>query len=121
MDAVEAITLFIQRIGPKEKRERYTGFVSNKKNRKKFLDALDHDLVAEIDNSKAINKLDEKEWNQPGFLYSSNGTFGEEITSLKAGYDKASPYGGWLILSQSARIAVFRPEGKIDDELYFKF
>ena len=121
MQAVDAVILFIQLIVAKEKRERYAGFVTGTKNRKKFLDALDHALVAEIDTSRAVKKLDEKEWGHPGFLYSSNGTFGMELTSLKDGYDKAPPYGGWLILSQSARVAIFRPEGKIDDELYFKF
>jgi hypothetical protein len=121
MDAVEAVTIFIRRIVSKEKQERYVGFVTGKNGRKKFLDALDHSLEKEIDISMAVKNLDDKEWIQPGFLYSSNGTFGTELNNLKDGYDKASPYGGWLILSQSAGIAIFRPEGKIDDEIFFKF
>lgn len=120
MDAVESITLFIQRVVAKEKQERYAGFVGNKKNRKKFLNTLDHALASEIDTSKSVKALSDKEWSNSGFLYSSDGTFGLELGSLKEGYDKASPYGGWLILSQSGRLAIFRPEGKIDDELYFK-
>ena len=120
MDAVESVKLFIQRIVAKEKRERYTGFVGNMKNRKKFLDALDHALVSEIDTSKAVKALSEKEWNDSGFLYSSDGTFGVALASLKEGYDAASPYGGWLILGQSGQVAIFRSEGKIDEELYFK-
>ncbi len=120
MEAVEAVTLFIQRVVAKEKRERYAGFVSAKKSRKKFLDALDHALASEIDTAKAVATLSEKDWSQAGFLYSSDGTFGMEVVSLKDAYEGASPYGGWLILSQSASVAIFRSEGKIDDELYLR-
>jgi hypothetical protein len=120
MDAVESVTLFIQRVVAKEKRERYVGFVGSTKNRGKFLDTLDHALASEMDISKAVKAFSDNEWNNSGFLYSSDGTFGIELGSLKEGYDKASPYGGWLILSQSGLIAILRPEGKIDEELYFK-
>ncbi len=120
MDAVEAITRFIQRSIIKEKRERYAGFVQSQKSRKKFLEALDHGLASAIDTSRAVATLAHEDWSQPGFLYSNDGAFGEELGSLREGYEEASPYGGWLILSQSAAIAIFRPEGKIDDELYFK-
>ncbi len=120
MEAVEAITLFIQGMVAKGKRDRYAGFVSATKNRRKFLDALDHALGSEIDPARVVATLSEKDWSQPGFLYASDGTFGMAVRSLKEGYDSASPYGGWLIFSQSAGVAIFRPEGKIDDELYLR-
>lgn len=120
MNAVESVSLFIQRLVAKEKRDRYVEFVSKEKNREKFLRTLDHALVSEIYTSKAVKSIDEKKWNESGFLYSSDGTFGLELSSLREGYDKASPYGGWLLINQSGDVAIFRPEGKIDDELYFK-
>lgn len=118
MNATDAIKLFVQKVVVSEKQERYTGFVESKKNRQKFLDTLDHALP--IDSSKAIRSLSDIEWRSPAFLYSSDGTFGMEFSGLKDCYDQASPYGGWLILSQTGNVAIFRPEGKIDAELYFR-
>jgi hypothetical protein len=121
MDAAELVNAFIKHVVIKDKQERYTGFVGSRKNRKKFLDALDHQLESEVDLSKSTKSLDEKEWNAAAMLYSSNETFGMAFNSLKEAYEQASSYGGWLILDLSGHVAIFRPEGKIDDELYFKF
>jgi hypothetical protein len=41
------------------------------------------------------------------------------FNSLKEAYAQASPYGGWLILGASGHVAIFRPEGKVDNELCF--
>jgi hypothetical protein len=120
MDAAELVNVFIQRVVVKEKQARYTGFVGSSKNRKKFLEALDHKLSSEIDLSKTTKSLDGKEWRTAAVLYSSNGTFGMTFNSLKEAYEQASSYGGWLILGLSGHVAIFRPEGKNDDELYFK-
>ena len=119
MNAAELANVFIQRLVVKEKQERYTGFVGSDKNRKKFLDALDHQLESDIDLSKTTKSFDEKEWGAAAFLYSSNGTFGIAFNSLKEAYEQASPYGGWLILGISGHAAIFRPEGKVDAELCF--
>ncbi len=120
MGAVEAVTLFIRGMVAKGKRDRYAGYVSATKSRRKFLDALDHALSSEIVPARVVATLSEKDWSQPGFLYASDGTFGMAVKSLRDGYDSASPYGGWLILSQSAGVAIFRPEGRVDDELYLR-
>ncbi len=121
MVAAELLMLFIQCIVVKEKRERYAGFIGSNRNRKKFLDRLDHALDREIDVSKAVKSLNEKEWSIAAFLYSSDGTFGMAFNSLKEAYGQASPYGGWLILSLSGHVAIFRPEERTDDELLFRF
>jgi hypothetical protein len=60
MDAAELVNIFIQRVVVKEKQARYTGFVGSSKNRKKFLEALDHKLGSEIDLSKTTKSLDGK-------------------------------------------------------------
>lgn len=120
MDAIEAVTKFINHAVVNHRRERYLGFISGAKSRHKFLDALDHLLASQLDESLAVGALSEAEWRQPGYLYSSDGIFGGEIGSLRDGYEHAPDEGGWLIVGQSASAAIFRPEGRIDDELYFR-
>lgn len=119
-DATSAITVFIQRAIIKEKRGRYAGFVAGTSSKHKFLETLDHVLARHVDVKKAVGALNDSEWRKPGYLYASDGSFGKTLESLRAGYDNAPAEGGWLIVSQSAEAAIFRPEGRMDDELYFR-
>lgn len=121
MEAVEAVTHFIRRAVVRHRRDRYAGLVASRNGRDKFLCALDHDLEREIEDRTAVPALSETEWKQPGFLYASDGSFGVKLESLRHGYENTAPQGGgWLIISQSATIAIYRPEDWVDDERYFR-
>lgn len=120
MNATELIKRFIDQVVVPTKRERYSSFVESANNRHKFLDVLDHKLESELDLSKAKKSLDEKAWNAGAVLFSSSGSFGAEYSSVKEAYEVAAPEGGWLILDRTGRFAVFRAEGRIDDEKYFE-
>jgi hypothetical protein len=120
MDAEAAVKLFIKRIIAKQKRPRYSASVERDATRKKFLDALDHDLAWHVDEMAAVQELSDEEWNSPAYRYASDGAFGEDVGTLREGYEHASPHGGWLLIGQSGDVAIYRPEDRVDDELFFR-
>jgi hypothetical protein len=104
----------------KQRRERYIGLLSNTKRHSKFLASLDHDLERDINTGKVVEKLSDPEWTSPCVVYSSQGVFGKYDESIKLAYESAPWEGGWLIISETGAFGVYRPEGKMDDELYIK-
>ncbi len=120
MKNTKHLVKFVREAVIKRKRERYVGYLVNKKGQTKFLAALDHDLLRDIDDSKAVNELSEKEWLMHGYFYSSQGAYDIPNKTITEAYEKAPWEGGWLILSESGGLGVYRPEGRIDGEIYIK-
>jgi hypothetical protein len=121
MDAITCALNFIERAVVAARRERWAGFAAKQATHAKFLDGLDHALANVIDKSLAVANLTSADWAEPGWRYTSDGNFGGEVQTLREGYDTASPYGGWLLLSASGRLAILRPEGRQDDEVFLRF
>ena len=120
MESTEYLAKFIRKVVNKQKKERYVGYLTSNKGKIKFLAALDHDLERDIEKRKVVKELSENDWSMSGVFYSSNGSFGVHSETIKEAYENAPWEGGWLILSETGRYGVYRPEGKMDDELYIK-
>ena len=104
----------------KNKRERFIGFLANPKGRVKFAKSLDHEFEKFLNPTKLTSKFSVPELEQTGDLYCSNGVTNDNDDSMVNLYGKAPWEGGWLLLNKLGTIAIYRPEGKIDDELYIK-
>ena len=120
LSSTEAISVFIKGAVAQQKQGRYFSFVNSVKGRAKFLKELDHSLEKVIVKSKIKLALTESEWNESGYLFLGDGTFGKNIGSIKDTYDNASSEGGWLIISTIGAFGILRPEGRMDDELYIR-
>ena len=120
MTNTEAISKFIKGSLAKQKHERYLGLISSQKGRIKFLKELDHSIDKVMDTAKFKESLTESEWNEIGYLYSSNGVFGKCVENIQVAYEGASWDGGWLIINEAGTAGILRPEGRMDDELYIR-
>lgn len=120
MNSTEAISNFIKGAVAKQKHERYLGFICSLKGQVKFLRELDHSIEKIMVKEKIKASISENEWSESGYLYSSNGVFGEEVENIKAAYEGAPWNGGWLIIDRNGKFGILRPEGKMDDELYVR-
>ena len=120
MHITEGLEHFINNALLKSKRDRILGFLVNEKNHKKFYSALDHDFEKCIDTKKIIKKLTESELNQVGNLYCSNGVTDNSETPMVNLYGKAPWEGGWLLINKTGTLGIYRPEGRIDDEIHIK-
>ncbi len=120
MESTEYLAKFIREAVIKTKRERYVGYLANKKGKAKFLATLDHDLERDIVTSKAVKELSEDEWSSSAVFFSSQGAYEVQSDTIKQAYDNAPWEGGWLILNEAGNYGVYRPEGRMDDELYIK-
>ena len=116
----EALKNFISRIVQKHRRERYVGYLNSKKGIKKLLAALDHDLENDFELRVVAKSLSKAEWESSAIILTSAGKFKEEYQSVREAYDKAPWEGGWVIISESALYGIYRPEGRIDNEVFIK-
>ncbi len=117
MNISEGLESFIKRAVIKSKRDRYLGFLTSAKGRMKFAKSLDHDFETVLDESKFVQNLERSELDQPGDLFCSNGVTSNTSTSMYDLYGKAPWEGGWLLINKKGNIAIYRPEGRIDEEL----
>ncbi len=120
MNISKGLENFISQALVKNRRDRFRGFLSSKKGHQKFASSLDHDLEKALDNSNFVAKLSDKELQQRGELYCSNGVTNDSEVLMVDLYGKAPWEGGWLLLNKDGTLAIYRPEGKIDDEIHIK-
>ncbi len=120
MNITDGLKYFIGSALVKSKRERFIGFLSNAKSHKKFLASLDHDLEKLLDCSKIVFDISMIDMEEQGDLYCSNGVSNDSDSSMENLYDKAPWEGGWLLINKQGSSAIYRPEGRIDDEIYIK-
>ncbi len=120
MNITDGLKYFVSSALVKSKRERFVGFLSNTKGHKKFLGSLDHDLEKLLDSSKIVSDISKIDMEQQGDLYCSNGVANNSDLSMVNLYDKAPWEGGWLLINKQGSLAIYRPEGRIDDEIYIK-
>ena len=120
MNISKGLEYFISNALVKNKRDRFKGFLSSDKGHKKFARSLDHDFEKAIDKSTFVTSIDKKEMEQAGNLYCSNGVTNDSDTSMADLYGKAPWEGGWLLLNKEGTFAIYRPEGRIDDQIYIK-
>lgn len=111
---------FINEAVVKSKKNRFIGFISSTKGHEKFSKSLSHELMKYLNESKFCSKFSQSELEQFGDLYCSNGVTNNSEDTMSNLYGKAPWEGGWLLLNKSGTIAIYRPEGNIDDELYIK-
>ena len=111
---------FLSEALTKNKRDRFIGFLSSAKGHIKFFKALDHDFVKHLDSTKFVEKIPEVELEQFGDLFCSNCVANDSNDSMTNLYGKAPWEGGWLLLNKHGTIAIYRPEGRIDDEIYIR-
>ena len=116
----DGLRKFIDNAILKPKHERVTGFISNSKNHVKLARSLDHEFIKFLDKSNFRNSIDINSSNELGFLYCSNGVSSENETRIAELYGKAPWEGGWLIVNLTGDFAIYRPEGKIDDEVFIE-
>ena len=120
MEGSTHLARFLRGCVTKRKRERYAGLVSQKKGQKKFLSALDHDLERDIDQARVVDRFSDIDWTRSAIFYSSRGSYGIPAATVRQAYDNAPWDGGWLIVSASGICGVYRPEGRMDDEMFIK-
>ncbi len=120
MNISKGLEVFIKKAVVKTKRERYLGFLKSTKGQIKFAKSLDHDLEKALDNSKYVSEIGRSELEQNGELFCSNGVTNNTDTSMYNLYGKAPWEGGWLLINKQGTLAIYRPEGRIDDELFIK-
>jgi hypothetical protein len=111
---------FLQSIVQKHRRDRYAGYLTTEKGKKKWLAALDHDFERAIDPRKVVKTLSEEEWSSAAVFFSSAGDFQVAYESTRKAYDNAPWEGGWLIVGSTGKFGVYRPEGGADGELFVK-
>ena len=121
MTNTEALCIFLQGAMSKQERDRYLELISSKKGQEKFLRDLDHSIESHIFESCKVEELTQQQWNQAGYLFTSRGVFGQPVEMLRTTYESAPWDGGWLLIGQSGIFGIFRPEGRIDDEIYIEF
>jgi hypothetical protein len=120
MNISRGLEHFINEALVKNKRDRFVGFLSTTKGHAKFSKSLDHDFVSYLNKSKFTFKFSASVLEQTGDIYCSSGFTNNSEDSMANLYGKAPWEGGWLLLNKSGSIAIYRPEGRIDDELYIK-
>lgn len=120
MNISSGLEHFVSKALTKSKRERFIGFLSNAKGHAKFSKALDHDFEKSLDPVKFASKFSSKELEQAGDLYCSNGVTNNNDDSMVNLYGKAPCQGDWMLLNKPGTIAIYRPEGRIDGELYIR-
>ena len=118
MNISEGLKIFLGNAPAKSKRDRYVGFLSNNKGHIKFSKSLSHDFTSCLDRSLFTTKFTDEVLNQPGDLYCANGVTNDSEASMMELYGKAPWEGGWLLTNKTGKIAIYRAEGKIDDEVY---
>ncbi|MDP7592126.1 MAG: hypothetical protein QF552_05400 [Litorilituus sp.] len=111
---------FINKAILKPKREHVLAFLANTKNHIKFARTLDHEFMNLLDKSNFKDSIDINSSNDLGFLYCSNGFSTETETRIGELYGQAPWEGGWLIVNLSGTFAIYRPDGKIDDEVFIE-
>ena len=120
MDAAETLSVFLSKAVVAAKRERYIEFALSTKTHRKFLASLDHDFERDINPSTTVSSLDSTALQIPGYLYSSDGGFGTVLSHLSDASNVGSPHGGWLGVGQTGLLAIYLPEGRADDVVFFK-
>lgn len=120
MKTSSILEYFFRKALVKSKQERFVGFSSSKKGLTKILKSLDDELLSCLNNEIFTSKFPNSELDQIGNFYCSNGTINEGVESMRHLYDSAPWEGGWLLMSDPESIAIYRPEGKIDSELYIR-
>lgn len=116
----QVLAIFLQGIVREQKRDRYAGYLSSEKGKRKLLAALDHELERDIEPKRIGTALSENEWSQAGILLSSSGMFGREFPSVRIAYEDAPWEGGWLLIGATATYGVYRPEGRAGCEVVVK-
>ena len=120
MIITDGLKFFIKHALVKSKRDRYLSLFDNKKGQLKFYKSLDHEFSKALNPSKFVEKITDKEMQQAGSLYCSNGVTSNSETSIEYLYGKAPWEGGWLLINENGTLAIYRPEGMIDDEVHIK-
>lgn len=118
MKFIYGLHQFIDKAIVNSKRNRVLGFTSSPKKFHKFANLLNHEFLNILDHTKFIPPFDINASKQSGFLICSNGVFNECEKGFSELYGKAPWEGGWLIINSSGNYAIYRPEGKIDNEVY---
>ena len=120
MKISRGLELFLSEALIKSKRERFLNFLGSDKGQIKFAKSLSHDLEKFIEPTKVVSRFSGSELKQQGNLYCSNGVTNDSFDTMINLYGKAPWEGGWLLVNKQGTLAIYRPEGKIDDELYIK-
>lgn len=116
MEAEQALETFLSR-ALINKKDRYIGFISKPETRKKFLDAIYHELESNLYSSKKVTELLEKELMISGYKFEPPDNFGEPINTLKEII--SSDDESFLVESLNGKYAIYGPETFIDSRAYY--
>ena len=117
MDANQALEKFLRRCLSR-RADRYVEFANSVKRQSKFLNAIYHELEADLDSSLARGALSEAVLNRPAYLFCPPDTFGVEIPTLRE--IAASHDDSRLAVARDGSAAVLRPETYVDSVLLFE-
>lgn len=120
MNISKGLKAFLNKAVVNSKRYRYLDLIKSTKGQRKFAKSLDHDFENALDKSKIVDEIERSELEQNGQLFCSNGVTNNTDTSMYNLYGKAPWEGGWLLINKEGTLAIYRPEGRIDNELYIK-
>ena len=77
MNSSDALIHFLSKALKKRWIDRYTGFASKQKTRKKFLNAIYHDLSDRFDRSKVVKSFPDSAWSMKAYIFQPPDEFGE--------------------------------------------
>lgn len=117
MDAQAALQTFLTGALVR-KRGRYLGFIAKPKTQAKFLDAIYHDLEADLDRSKQIQELPRGAGRIPGFRFAPPKEFGTLVDDLQGVCDSADD--SFLVVSDDGEIGIHGPETMLDDRTIYR-
>jgi len=115
MQALVALEVFLSR-ALCHRRERYIEFAKKPKTRKKFLDAIYHDLERDLDPAYFVESLPSEISLSSGYVFQAGGQFGAPLLSLEELI--ASHAESCLAVSTSGQAGIYCPETHIDSRRY---
>ena len=116
MEAHEALKFFLENVLC-DKKERYLGFISKPKSRKKFLNTIYHELEGTLDSSKKQYVLSNEILCKPAFVFEPPMTYGERVSSLKRACDVFEE--SFLAISEDGMFGIYGPETFIDSRAFY--
>ncbi len=118
MTDIEALETFLRR-ALSRRADRYVEFAKSPKRRRKFLDAIHHDLESDLNSNLSVPVISADILDRPAYLFVPPTTFGRTVSTLREiaeTHDDAM-----LAVSHDATGAVLRPETYVDSAMFFEF
>lgn len=117
-EALAALECFLSQVVLPDKRARYIDLASRPNSRRKFLNAMHHELEVHLDPAKRVDALSPALLHSPGFRFSPyDDCFGDEVDTLAnvvSSHDES-----FLVVSTDGRVGIHGPESFVDRRAFY--